>query len=180
MRFEREASVGVVVDAQERLFATMQHKERLEANLIILVEGLKALGVPLIKTQQYTSGLGPTIDSVERALGKLPAIEKIAFSCCEEPNFMQALEKEKRRCVILAGIESHVCVLQTALDLLQGGYVPIVVEDCISSRKENDKATALLRMQAEGVRLTSYESILLELCREAGGDRFKQILRLIK
>jgi nicotinamidase-related amidase len=180
MRFTRDESVGVVVDVQERLFATMQHKERLEANLIILVGGLKALGIPLVKTQQYTSGLGPTIESVEQTLGELPVVEKLSFSCCEEPTFMKALEREKRRCVIVAGIESHVCVLQTVLDLQQGGYTPIVVEDCISSRKESDKATALLRMQAEGVRLTSYESILLELCREAGGDTFKQILRLIK
>ena len=180
MRFEREMCVGVVVDVQERLFRSMQHKEQLEKNLIILIRGLEALGVPLLKTQQYTKGLGPTIDSVNEEMGSIPAIEKLSFSCCEEPSFMKALEKVGRKQVILAGIESHVCVLQTALDLAQGAYVPIVVEDCVSSRKGSDMATALSRMQAEGIRITSYESILLELCREAGGDMFKQILGLIK
>ena len=180
MRFEREMCVGVIVDVQERLFRSMQHKEQLEKNLIILIRGLEALGVPLLKTQQYTKGLGPTIDSVNEEMGSIPAIEKLSFSCCEEPSFMKALEKVGRKQVILAGIESHVCVLQTALDLAQGAYVPIVVEDCVSSRKGSDMATALSRMQAEGIRIASYESILLELCREAGGDMFKQILGLIK
>lgn len=180
MRFEKDTCVGVVVDVQERLFTSMQHKEQLEKNLIILIKGLGTLGVPLLKTQQYTSGLGPTIDSVDEAMGGLPIIEKLSFSCCEEPSFMEALKEKRRKQVILAGIESHVCVLQTALDLVQGGYVPVVVEDCISSRKDSDRATALLRMQAEGVRLSSYESILLELCREAGSDTFKRILPLIK
>ena len=180
MRFDREACVGVIVDVQERLFAFMQQKELLETNLNILIKGLQVLGIPLLKTQQYTSGLGPTIDSVDDAMGGLPIIEKLSFSCCHEPSFMQALEQVGRKRVILAGIESHVCVLQTSIDLLQAGYVPVVVVDCISSRKDSDKATALLRMQAEGVQLTSYESILLELCREAGSDTFKEILRLIK
>jgi isochorismate hydrolase len=180
MRFEADKCVGVIVDVQERLFTFMQRKERLEKNLIILIKGLKVLGVPLLKTQQYTSGLGPTIDSVDDALGGLPVIEKLSFSCCEEPLFNKALEGVGRKHVILAGIESHVCVLQTALDLVHDGYVPVVVEDCISSRKDSDKTTAILRMQAEGVRLASCESILLELCREAGSEAFKEILRLIK
>jgi len=180
MRFERDKCVGVIVDVQERLYTFMQQKEQLEKNLIVLIKGLRVLGVPLIKTQQYTSGLGPTIDSVDDAMGELPIVEKLSFSCCGEPSFMRALEGAGRKHVILAGIESHVCVLQTALDLLQNGYVPVVVEDCISSRKDSDRATARLRMQAEGVRLSSCESILLELCREAGSDLFKKILPLIK
>jgi nicotinamidase-related amidase len=180
MRFERERCVGVIVDVQERLFAFMQRRELLETNLIKLIKGMQVLGVPLLKTQQYTSGLGPTVPSVEDALGGLQIIEKLSFSCCDEPSFNTALEKQGRKQVILAGIEAHVCVLQTAVDLVQKGYIPVVVEDCISSRKDSDKATALLRMQAEGVRITSYESILLELCREAGSDAFKEILRLIK
>jgi len=180
MRFETDKCVGVIVDVQERLFTFMQQKERLETNLIILIKGLRVLGVPLLKTQQYTSGLGPTIDSVDDAMGGLQIIEKLSFSCCEEPSFNETLEGKGRKHVILAGIESHVCVLQTALDLVLNGYVPVVVEDCISSRKDSDRTTALLRMQAEGVRLTSYESILLELCRKAGSDAFKEILRLIK
>jgi nicotinamidase-related amidase len=180
MRFDKENCVAVIVDVQERLFATMQHKEQLENNLFVLIKGLLVLDVPLIKTQQYTSGLGPTIESVDGAMGALPAVEKLSFSCCGEPSFMEALEKVGREQVVLAGIESHVCVLQTALDLVQNGYIPMVVQDCVSSRRQSDMAAAFLRMRAEGVRITSYESILLELCREAGGDTFKQILRLIK
>jgi isochorismate hydrolase len=149
-------------------------------NLVTLIRGLEVLTVPILRTQQYTKGLGPTIGPVDAVLSGVPVIEKISFSCCDEPAFNDALEKTGRKRVILAGIESHVCVLQTAIDLLDAGYTPIVVEDCISSRKENDRHLALVRLQTEGIGLTTYESILFELCRFAGNDRFREILGLIK
>jgi nicotinamidase-related amidase len=180
MRFERDECVGVIVDVQQGLFHYVREHERLEANLITLVRGLRVLGVPLLRTQQYTGGLGPTVGSVDEALGGLPVIEKLSFSCCDVPAFSDALTASGRKYVILAGIEAHVCVLQTAVDLVQAGYTPIVVGDCISSRKESDRDTALLRLQAEGIRLATYESILFELCRQAGNDMFREILRLIK
>lgn len=180
MRIERDESVAVIVDVQENLFHSVREYERLAVNLVILIKGLNVLGVPLLRTQQYTKGLGPTIQPVDEALGAVPVIEKISFSCCDEPSFNDALAATGKKLVVLAGIEAHVCVLQTAVDLLRTGYTPIVVEDCTSSRKENDRRSAMLRMQAEGIRIATYESILLELCRYAGSDVFKEILGLIK
>jgi nicotinamidase-related amidase len=120
------------------------------------------------------------VQPVDEALGAVPVIEKISFSCCDEPSFNDALAATGKKLVVLAGIEAHVCVLQTAVDLRQAGYTPIVVEDCISSRKENDRRTALLRLEAEGIRIATYESILFEFCRYAGSGVFKEILGLIK
>lgn len=180
MRIEINMSVAVIVDVQERLFHYVQEHEHLAVNLITLIRGMQALKVPLLRTQQYTRGLGPTVRSVGEALDGVPVIEKISFSCCDEPAFMQALEATERRQVILAGIEAHVCILQTALDLSGGGYEPIVVWDCVSSRKEHDLVIALQRLQTEGIRVTTYESVLFELCRYAGNDPFREILSLVK
>ncbi len=180
MRIERDESVAVIVDVQENLFHTVRKHEHLAVNLVILIKGLNALGVPLLRTQQYTKGLGPTVQQVDEALGAVPVIEKISFSCCDEPSFNDALAATGKKLVVLAGIEAHVCVLQTAVDLQRTGYTPIVVEDCTSSRKENDRRSAMIRLQAEGIRIATYESILFELCRYAGSGIFKEILGLIK
>jgi nicotinamidase-related amidase len=149
-------------------------------NLVTLIRGLKLLGIPIFRTQQYTKGLGPTTAAVDEALSGVPVIEKISFSCWDEPVFREALSKSGRTQVILAGIEAHVCILQTAVDLAEQGYSPVVVEDCISSRKENDARAALMRLRAEGIWIATYESILFELCRYAGTDDFRKLLGLIK
>lgn len=180
MKFKAEETTAVIVDVQERLFPHMQKKEELEKNLLILIKGLHILEVPVLVTQQYTRGLGATIASIREQIRENDPIEKIAFSCCGEPGFIRSLESTKRKCVVLAGIESHVCVLQTSIDLADKGYSVCVIEDCASSRKGNDKRIAMERMREEGVRLSTYESILFELCYEAGTDRFKAMSRLIK
>jgi nicotinamidase-related amidase len=182
------------VDVQERLFPHMQGRDELETRLLILVRGLKILGVPLLVTQQYTQGLGETIPSLRAALGwasasgggiaeaPLPSspIEKRAFSCCDDPGFSSALAASGRPRVIIAGIEAHVCVLQTALDLQADGYTAVVVADCVSSRRLSDREVALRRMQSEGVLLTTCESILFELARTSAAQSFKAISRLVK
>jgi hypothetical protein len=165
---------------QERLFHYVREHEHLAVNLVTLIRGLRTLGVPLLRTQQYTKGLGPTVRSVQEALDDVPVIEKLSFSCCDEPSFNEALKTTGRGQVILAGIEAHVCILQTALDLSETGYDPIVVWDCVSSRKAHDLDMALPRLQTEGIRLATYESILFELCRYAGNDTFRAILSLVK
>jgi nicotinamidase-related amidase len=177
---EKDKAVGVVIDVQERLFHYVREHEHLAVNLVTLIRGLHLLGVPVLRTQQYTKGLGPTVKAVDEALAGVPTIEKISFSCWDEPVFREALSSTTATQVILAGIESHVCILQTAVDLLREGYSPLVVEDCISSRKENDARAALMRLQAEGIRIATYESILFELCRYAGNDDFRKLLGLIK
>jgi hypothetical protein len=180
MRILRENTTGLFIDIQDRLFPLMQEREQLEQNLITLTSGLKALEIPLLVTEQYTKGLGFTILPLKMALGDYSAIEKTAFSCCDEPLFMSVLSATGKKNVILCGIETHVCVLQTAVDLLQAGYQPVVIEDCVSSRKLSDKNTAIERMRQEGVIITSLESILFELTRYSGTETFKAISKLVK
>lgn len=180
MKLNSDRAIGVVIDIQERLFAHIHDAESLETNALTLIRGLAVLEVPLVATEQYPKGLGPTLTSVRQAIAPLQPIEKLAFSCLAEAAFSEALEESGRRQVILAGIEAHVCVLQTAVDLLADDYEVMVATDCVSSRKPSDARIAFRRMESEGVRLGTYESILMELCTVAGTPRFKAISKLIK
>ena len=176
----RDDVVAVVVDIQERLFPHIHGQNLLAENTIKLIKGLKILGVPLIVTQQYTKGLGATIPQVAEALVDFDPIEKLTFSCFGDPDFINVLDDSGKNHIILMGIESHVCVLQTAMDLLNIGYEVILVEDCVSSRRLNDKQVALQRMRDDGVIITTYESILFELMKVAGTEEFKTISNLVK
>jgi hypothetical protein len=180
MRILKERSLGLIIDIQERLFPVIANNDVLEHQLGILIEGLKILDIPLVVTEQYKKGLGETIDSINRLVLGSTFAEKLAFSCCDEPRFVEHLELSQRRTVIIAGIESHICVLQTAIDLKERGYQPVVVEDCVGSRSEHNKQIAMNRLRHEGVIITSCESILFELCRYAGNDAFKSISKLVK
>jgi nicotinamidase-related amidase len=140
----------------------------------------KTLDVPIMITEQYPKGLGTTIPQISEVLGTLRSVEKIAFSCCDEPGFQQVLEETSRKNVIISGIEAHVCVLQTAVDLISSGYQPVVVADCISSRNPEDKNVALDRMRTEGSMVTTCESILFELAGTARTEEFKTISGLVK
>ena len=180
MRILQNKVAGLVIDFQERLYPLIHEHEKLTRNATILIQGLKALEVPLFVTEQYVKGLGPTIPEIASTLEGITRYEKNSFSCCDEPRFMIDLANSGKEFVIVCGIESHVCVLQTVTDLKQNGYYPVVVTDCVSSRKEHDKIMALERMKHEGVILTTYEAILFELLRHSGGDTFKAISRLVK
>ncbi|HYW94939.1 MAG TPA: hydrolase [Bacteroidales bacterium] len=180
MRILKEHSAGLIIDIQEKLFPHIHEHDRLVKNTSILIEGLNVLGVPLLVTEQYTKGLGFTIPEIKNALDKPETHEKTVFSCCDDPEILLELNNLDRKNVIVAGIEAHVCVLQTAVDLLENGFIPVVVEDCVSSRNPADKAVALRRMRQEGAVITTYESILFELARVSGTDQFKTISRLVK
>ncbi len=180
MRIVKDQTTAVFIDIQERLFPFIHDKDLIEQNLITLSAGLNTLGIPFLVTEQYTKGLGFTILPLKVELGNHEPIEKIAFSCCDEPSFMVALDLVGKKNVILCGIETHVCVLQTSIDLLQLGYQPIVIEDCVSSRKLSDKHTAIERMRQEGAIISSLESILFELARFSGNETFKAISKLVK
>jgi nicotinamidase-related amidase len=158
----------------------MHDSYSLQRNLRTLISGLQLLEAPLLVTQQYTKGLGETVDPIRSAFERFEPIEKTAFSCLDEPAFADALEKSGRRFVIIGGIEAHVCLLQTSMDLLDTGYVPVVIEDCTSSRKANDKQVAIERMRSSGVIVTTSESVLFELCRYSGTDTFKALSKLVK
>jgi len=180
MRIHKDQAAGLIIDIQEKLFPHIHKKEKTAINTRILIEGLKALEIPVLLTQQYTKGLGETIPDIAGVLPGQSPIEKISFSCCDEPGFMKELIRLDKEFIIIAGIEAHVCVLQTALDLVDNNYMPVVVQDCVSSRKKNDFRMAIERMRNERIIITTYESVLFELCRFAGTDSFKQISRLVK
>lgn len=180
MRIDKASCAGLIIDIQERLFPHMAGKEELLRKCLILVEGMKILKLPLLLTEQYPKGLGPTLEEIREQLGEIPAIEKVTFSCCDEPDFIRELERSACKTIVIAGIEAHVCVLQTVVDLVAEGYLPVVVADCISSRSEEDKEVAMQRMRAEGAVVSTCESILFELCRSAGAKEFKAISNLIK
>jgi nicotinamidase-related amidase len=180
MRIFREEAAAVVIDIQERLLPHISGGEVILRNCLKLIEGLKILSVPIIITQQYTRGLGATEPSIVQMFPEFRFIEKITFSCCEEPAFIEEIDKSDSKEIILCGIESHVCVLQTCLDLLASGKRTVVVEDCVSSRKSNDKNVAIERMRQEGARITTMESLLFELTRAAGNETFKSISGIVK
>lgn len=180
MRILREKANGLIIDIQEKLYPHIHDHEHLLTNTKKLVAGLKILNVPVMVTQQYTKGLGETISPLRKVLGDFHPVEKKAFSCCDEPAFATELARTEKKFIIIAGIETHVCVLQTVLDLIDCGHVPVVVEDCVSSRQPGDRNTALQRIRQEGAPVTSCESVLFELCRVAGTDEFKAISKLLK
>lgn len=180
MRILKDETAAVVVDIQERLLPHIHQWEQTLQNCLKLIEGLQVLSIPMVVTQQYTRGLGPTDPSIVNKIRGFSHIEKITFSCCGEPVFKEKLTSLSKKKIIICGIESHVCVLQTCIDLLEAGYVPVVVEDCVSSRKLSDKVTAIERMRQEGARITTLESLLFELTGCAGTEIFKSISKIIK
>ncbi len=180
MRILKENTVGLIIDIQERLFPVMYKKERFLETTTTLIEGLKQLEIPLLLTQQYTKGLGETIPEIQSLLSPFKAIEKRVFSCCDEPAVIQKLSELKAKNVIICGIESHVCVLQTAVDLKEAGFNPIVVMDCVSSRNPESVELAKERFRFEEILMTSMESILFELTRSSAASEFKTISKLVK
>jgi hypothetical protein len=180
MRILYEQTAGLVIDIQEKLFPFISGNEILALNAGILIKGLQVLNVPILVTEQYTKGLGPTIQPLRELLGLTEPLEKLAFSCCDDPSIMDRLTALKKKFIIITGIEAHVCVLQTATDLLERGFIPVVVEDCVSSRRLNDKNMAINRLRRMGAVITTYESVLFELLRYSGTEEFKAISKLVK
>jgi nicotinamidase-related amidase len=180
MRITKENTVGLIVDIQVRLFPAMWENETLLKNTLTLINGLKELKLPMLVTQQYSKGLGETIPEIISVFSDFSFIEKRDFSCCDEPVFMENLKKSEAKNIIICGIESHVCVLQTAVDIKEAGFNPIVVMDCVSSRSKESIETAKERFRFEGILMTCYESILFELTRSSAAQEFKAISRLVK
>lgn len=180
MRITKENTVGLIIDIQERLFPVMQEQITLLKNCKILTQGLQVLNIPLLTTQQYTKGLGETLPEIKASIVDFEFIEKRDFSCYDEPAVKDKLKEFKAKNIIICGIESHVCVLQTAVDLKEAGLNPIVVMDCVSSRTQENIELTKERFRVEGIMMTSYESILFELTRSAGAPEFRAISKLVK
>jgi isochorismate hydrolase len=180
MRITKENTTALIIDIQERLFPVMWEKETLLKNCEILVEGLSGLKITMVVSQQYTKGLGETIPEIKRLIPGFEYLEKREFSCWDVPAISGKLKSLQAKNIIICGIESHVCVLQTAVDLKEAGLNPIVVMDCVSSRTKENIELAKERFRAEDIIMTSYESLLFELTRSAGAPEFRFISKLVK
>ncbi|VGO16727.1 Isochorismatase [Pontiella desulfatans] len=177
---KKEEAVLVFIDVQGRLHGIMDGKEELDANLEKLVKCAQLLEVPVVGTEQIPEKLGPTSEPFKSLLADEVVVSKSAFSCCGEPMFMEQLERLGRRQFILVGIETHVCVYQTAVDLLEMGSEVFVVADAVSSRAPENKVLALQAMRAAGAQVIPTETALFALLRDAADLRFKELLKLIK
>ena len=180
LRITRAQAGLVVVDIQERLLPAMHERERVLQNALRLVKGAGVLNLPVIVTEQYPKGIGPTVSELAGCVPEFAPLEKTAFSCCGAQSFLPSLAPRKVRDVVLCGIEAHVCVCQTALDLLDQGFGVYVVADAISSRTAENRQFGIERMRNAGAIIASTEMILFELLEEAGTAEFKKILELIK
>lgn len=175
----------IIIDMQERLSGLMPVAEMqaVVKNCSILLQAAKLLEVPMIITEQYPKGLGATLPKLSYLLESKTPIEKITFSCTNEPKFTAKLTSDRSQ-VVLAGMEAHICVLQTALSLLQSSakqpHQVFIAEDAIISRNTNNKANALARMRDTGCIITNTESIVFEWLGVAHGDAFKEISQLIR
>ncbi|MFH1031325.1 MAG: hydrolase [Chloroflexota bacterium] len=175
-----EKTALLLIDIQDRLTRVISDKESLVANLQKLIKSVKVLGLPVLLTEQYPRGLGPTIPEVASLLPDIKSVVKMSFSCCGDGGFIRELKSLKREQVLVAGIETHVCVYQTVADLLNDGYEAQVVADCVSSRTRENKAIALDRMKDIGAGITSVEMAVFELLRTAESKQFKDISQIIK
>lgn len=179
-QLDRDDAVLLVVDIQERLAVVMAERERVVTNTGHLIAAAELLGVPVVLTEQYPKGLGPTVPEVRAALGAAPAIEKLTFDCCGEPSFAPALEQTGRSTVIVCGMEAHICVLQTVLGLLASGLTVHVVADAVCSRNPLNAQTALALQRDAGAVVTCTETVLFQLLGRAGTPEFKAVQARIR
>jgi nicotinamidase-related amidase len=169
----------VVIDVQEKLMNAMPRRTEVLATMQKLIGAARILGLPTLVTAQYIKGLGPICPEIVEATPGVQPIEKLAFSCCGSEEFVRTVKDLRRQRLILCGIEAHVCVQQTAIDLMKDYFVYICA-DAICSRHRHDHKVAVERLRDCGAVITTVESAVFELLRQAGTEQFKQILPLFK
>ncbi len=177
---KREKAALLIIDIQERIIGVMAHKERVIDNNIKLIEGAKTLDIPIYYTEQYPKGLGETVPELKELLDGNEAVQKMSFSCSGAGELFAKLKQKNIEQVIVSGIESHVCVQQTVLDLLENGFQVNLAADAVSSRREFDYEIALHRMRDNGAEVTTTEAVLFEVLNVCGTPEFKTISKLVK
>jgi nicotinamidase-related amidase len=176
----RDDTVLLLVDIQEKLVRAMHGREDLVLRAQQLARGAGALSLPVLCTEQNPQGLGAIIPEIAAHLPAVQPISKLSFSCCASEPFMRALQATARRNVLMAGIETHVCVYQTALELIAKGYCVEVAADACSSRTPQNRQIGIDKIRQAGAAVTSVETALFELLKVADGPLFKQILSIVK
>jgi len=176
----RTAAVLVIIDIQGNLAQAMFDKETLFANTVKLIKGFKALNLPVIVTEQIPQKLGHTLPQIADEIESFHPIAKEAFSCWGEKNFREHLEALSRRHIVLLGIETHVCVYQTVLELITEGYSVHLVADAVSSRTPENRIIGIDAMKSAGAHITSTEMVLFELLRTAADPKAKDFFKIVK
>lgn len=177
---KKESTALLIIDIQERILPVIRNYETVIENTIKLIKGFKALQLPIYFTEQYPKGLGPTSNKILGELEGYTAIQKMSFSCSGAENLFEELHRKKLLQVVVTGVESHVCVQQTVLDLIANDFQVNLAADAVSSRKEIDYNISLERMRTLGAEITTTESVLFELLEVCGTPEFKEISRIIK
>ncbi|MEM2961021.1 MAG: hydrolase [Candidatus Bathyarchaeia archaeon] len=172
--------VLVVIDVQEKLFPLIFDRERILENIKKIVQFARIIKIPIILTEQYPRGLGGTIPELRGLIPGVLPIEKVEFSCFSSENFRERLREINAKTLILVGIETHICIMQTSIEGISDGYRICVVSDATSSRNIEDKNVAVERMRQSGVTVTSTEMLIYELLRKAGTQEFREALKLVK
>lgn len=178
MRANRGDCLLLVIDVQSKLIDTIFHNKQLVENIEALVKTAKVLALDIVVTEQEK--LGQTVPELDRELSRIPKFSKLVFSCFGSPDFEAKLRELSRRTVIVCGIEAHICVLQTVLDLIDRGYQVLLPVDATSSYASLDSQTAIERMRDAGATITTTEALIYELTERAGTDEFRRILEIVK
>ena len=173
-------SALVVIDMQERLVPAMQAPARTIRNTRLLLSAASEMGVPALLTEQYPEGLGSTVPEIARAAGEARVLSKLHFSCMEDPAFAQAFKSLNRKQAVLAGMEAHICVMQTAASLIGDGVQVFVVSDATASRTIESERACIDRLQAIGAGIVTTEMVVYEWLGRAGTEPFKRMLKLIR
>jgi len=180
MQLTTDNTFALVIDFQERLMPYIHNHEELARKTAILVKGCRLLDVPLLTVQQYTKGLGETVPELREALGEFTHVEKITFSAFKNDEFRGRLPAPGSKHLVVTGIEAHICVQQTVLDLLEAGHFVTLLADCTGSRFEEDKLYAIRRMEKAGAVVTTAESALFEMLIRADHPQRKEISNMVK
>jgi len=179
---ERDKAVLVVIDVQEKLCVAMDEKvlRKLTKNIGILLESAAELNVPVLITEQYVKGLGATLPELKEKAAMASCYEKMAFSCCGSTEFVEKLKATGRTQVIITGMETHVCVLQTVIELRDAGFEVHIVKDAVMSRSKHNWQTAIEAMTLTGAVPTCTESAMFQLLKVAGTEEFKKLSKLVR
>ncbi len=181
-RIQREEAVLVVVDVQDALMKKMNPEvgEKVVRNIRTLLAFARHMAIPVLMTEQYPKGLGPTVSGIRTEAGSILPVEKLSFSCCGVETFNAKLNQTGRNQVVLVGIETHVCILQTADDLLRTGREVYAVADAICSQRKLDWEVGLRWMEKEGAMISTTEIIAFQLLKEAGTEEFRALSKWLK
>ena len=178
MRINRNDCVLLIIDVQDRLIDTILGSKELVRNIKALIETARVLNIPVLVTEQEK--LGVTVGELEKVLFGAPKVRKLDFSGCANPEFISNLEKSGKKTIVACGIEAHICVLQTVLDLLERDYEVVLPVDAISAYASTDKETAIERMKGAGAVTVTVETLIYEWTKRAGTDEFRKILEIVK